>query len=67
MTDWDEKAGPAQRWVCTACGKATDLGETRYALRDTSCLHWAVLCHADKDAEGRWVALPASAQAGGAP
>jgi len=57
MSNWNEKAGPDQRWVCGACGRVTEAGATRDTLRDASCMTWGVLCHAMQDVEGRWVAV----------
>jgi hypothetical protein len=49
-------AGPNQRWVCSACGKFTGLGASKYDLRDTACVYWATLCEAEKKDDG-WVAV----------
>lgn len=54
--NWNE-AHPDKRWVCSCCGKTTELGEPRDRLRDTSCVMWAVLCHAERDSDGHWVAV----------
>lgn len=53
-SDWNRRAGIDQRWVCGACGKYTTLGAHRQSLRDTSCLMHAVLCWADRGADGQW-------------
>lgn len=55
--EWDALSQPDQRWVCGACGRVTALGARRDELRDTSCVCNAVLCHAERDALGRWVAV----------
>lgn len=50
----DPEAPPGQIYVCAACGKTAI---RRYALRDSSCWTWAVLCYLQKNADGKWVAV----------
>lgn len=47
---------PLYRWVCQACGKFTEVNGARDDLHDSSCVHWAIKCRADKR-DGKWVAL----------
>jgi hypothetical protein len=52
------RAGPAQRWVCAACGKTTAPGGDRRDFRDSACFSNAVLCEAEQrrrdDGELAW-------------
>jgi hypothetical protein len=50
-----EYASPdGQVWVCGACGKAS---RNRMIVGDESCFLNAVLCYAEKDADGNWQAV----------
>lgn len=57
------KAGSDQRWVCTACGKFTELGGDALDLHDTSCVHYAALCHGTREPGQPWKAVPTDAVA----
>ncbi len=53
--DDDPPAPPGQVYVCGACGKTAP---SRYALRDSSCQYWAVLCYQKQPHESSWTAVP---------
>lgn len=53
---WQTPCDADKRWVCGACGRVSEPGTARNTMRDTSCMHWAVLCWAEQR-DGRWFAV----------
>lgn len=46
----------AFRWVCSGCGKFTEVNGDVHSLHDSTCVHWAIKCQSEK-VGGKWVAL----------